>query len=415
MTISNTNKTGFSLVDDFMIDIMGALFPGFLFLALFFVGTLVPVWMIYHEDFELLLKDVEISGSLWWILLIVMLIISYIIGHIFFRADILNPDKADIIRRIEEEIEKSKDLYTSFTDEDALRCDIRKRIQGLEEALKKYLDTPKNQNGQSKTSYDVYVILHKHCEEALKANCYGNYMEAIYLGILFPEEVARHNSDEMGIQRDELPLKVQEIIDRIEGKISRSSVIGRNEDRLSLVVFLCILNIQCEVGCLSNEGCSFPYLYYYKYLLKRNLPEYLRLVTWNTYDGRSKNVINYYKTRIQLFAPEGYAVIRKNESHIRMSSSTWYLIQPLKWIMGFVLILLVVAFVWKCDGKEAGLWGMAIFPPLLIFIFLFYIQNGIIHYIHYQRMREVFHAICIYDEYEDIIRCRKQNERWYSR
>ena len=120
-----------------------------------------------------------------------------------------------------------------------------------------------------------------------------------------------------------------------------------------------------------------------------------------------------------MFAPEGYSLVRKNEAHIRMSSSTWHMAQPLKWISGAVALLMFAALlvnndivhVCQCNlGFGTTKYGsvIALLLPLSVLGFLFYVQHHICMFIHYQRMREIFYTISIYDDYKDIIEDKKK-------
>ena len=49
--------------------------------------------------------------------------------------------------------------------------------------------------------------------------------------------------------------------------------------------------------------------------------------------------------------------------------------------------------------------------------FLVFIQRRITHFIHYQRMREIFYTISIYDDFKDIIADKKKvktNQKNYN-
>ena len=122
-----------------------------------------------------------------------------------------------------------------------------------------------------------------------------------------------------------------------------------------------------------------------------------------------------------MFAPEGYALVRKNEAHIRMSSSTWHMAQPLMWIMGLMSLAMLVMFVLNlykllprseccCYGIYTTYYGsfLSFLLPFSMLTLLIYIQQRITHFIHYQRMREIFYTISIYDDYKEIIADKKK-------
>ena len=428
MDNNQQSKSGFSFADDLMVDITGALFPGLLFLVILFVGVVIPI-LIYDDG--TLLESCQISGSAWWVALIVLLIVSYVIGHAFFRADIIEPDKRDIRRRISEEIKKSKKKYRSNPSFDEVEAELRDQILAFRKTLKLFLPNPlfgiqPLGNLQQNDTVEFYSLLMRYCIRATDKSLRqtSDYPSEV-LGVLFPEEVRRQQERKQVKTNDDITFNdltpaIQSILNEYRRRICGTKHKVQDEATLKLIVCACVLNIQSELGSISEKNCSFPYVYYHKYLLKRNLLDYLDEVTWNADNTRSKNVINNYKTEIQLFAPEGYALVRKNEAHIRMSSSTRHMAQPLKWITGLTSFVMFLALFFNypsckscsfcCLGIYTTFYGSLIsfLLPFSIFLFLFFIQHRITHFIHYQRMREIFYTISIYDDYKEIIADKKK-------
>lgn len=97
--------------------------------------------------------------------------------------------------------------------------------------------------------------------------------------------------------------------------------------------------MQCECACATANRCNFPYINYYKYLLKRNEIDLLSEVSWYLPNARSKNKINRYKIFIQTHQPKTYFIITKNESHIRMAASSWYVANTL---LPYTIILTIL-------------------------------------------------------------------------
>ncbi len=97
-----------------------------------------------------------------------------------------------------------------------------------------------------------------------------------------------------------------------------------------LMVAYIVLHMQNESGCATEKRCDFPYMSYYKYLLKRRQYKLLKYVMWINSPARTKNQINNYKIELQLHVPNAYSIISKNESHIRMASSTWHVAKTVK-------------------------------------------------------------------------------------
>lgn len=107
-----------------------------------------------------------------------------------------------------------------------------------------------------------------------------------------------------------------------------------------------ILHMQNESGCATEDRCDFPYMSYYKYLLKRELKSLLQYVKWSTPATRTKNQLNQYKIELQLHVSNAFSIITKNESHIRMASSSWHVAKVIKgmsfWIGGVMLLFAVI-------------------------------------------------------------------------
>lgn len=429
MDSKEKDKSGFSFADDLMVDITGALFPGLLSIVILFVGVIVPL-MIYDKSCIFGFGEIK-SGSLWWVILIILLIVSYVIGHVSFRADILEPDKLDIERRINEELRKGQERYKNNPSYEEVVNELNDQINAFMSTFQKYASiNPHNNssgaiNSESNGKDDFYPYLMNLCNEAKRFGETTDYPSEV-LSVLFPEEVRRlqrRNNWEVNrkISFDDLNPQIRQTMNIYRERICSTDRKVSDEATLKLIVCSCILNIQSELGCLTKDNCTFPYVYYHKYLLKRNLAEYLDEVTWNADNTRSKNVINNYKIEIQLFAPDGYALVRKNEAHIRMSSSAWHMAQPLKWITGIMSLIMFGALSFQeyisksclldCDyGLKTTYFGgtISFLLPFFMFLFLIYIQYRITHFIHYQRMREIFYTICIYDDYKKIIADKKK-------
>jgi len=427
MDSNKQNKSGFSFADDLMVDITGALFPGLMFIVILFISVVIPL-MIYDDSQIFTIK--EISGSQWWVILIILLIVSYVVGYIFCRADVIEPDKKDIKRRIKEELNKGRKKYRKNLLYKEIETELREQIRAFLITLRNYEVklTSAKETQKENNDVDIYGVLTKNCKKVVEEGIVLNrdYPSEL-LSILFPEEVRtisnKSNTDtaDNELSYRNLNNNIRQSLEEYREYICSTKHEVIDEPTLKLIVCSCVLNIQSELGCLNTRNCTFPYVYYYKYLLKRNLTDYLGEVKWNNYNTRSKNIINDYKIEIQLFAPDAYALIRKNESHIRMSSSTWHMAQPLKWISGLMSIIMFVALLlnynsytpWSfgcCLGFHTLFYGsfISFIVPFSMLVFLTYIQQRITLFIHYQRMREIFYTISIYDDYKDIIKDKKK-------
>ena len=110
-----------------------------------------------------------------------------------------------------------------------------------------------------------------------------------------------------------------------------------------LIICYMILHMQNESGCATEDRCDFPYMSYYKYLLKRELKDLLKYVKWCTPATRTKNQLNQYKIELQLHVPNAFSIISKNESHIRMASSSWHVARVIR-ILSIISLIFTIGF-----------------------------------------------------------------------
>lgn len=141
------------------------------------------------------------------------------------------------------------------------------------------------------------------------------------------------------------------------------------------------------------------------YLEFRGLDHLCEFVVWseNT-DHRSKNYINILKMRLQYHVPEKCNNILKNEAHVRLATSMWYVAGALIGCAitsgAIVLAGLLLAFarniLYSAPVHGAAIWNMSIISlSITLFIYLFsrFIRNSVESFIHYQRQREVIHVL----------------------
>lgn len=442
---------GVKIAHELMVDILGGLIPGALFLFSIILCIVFPI-ICYadpnNNNFGFLVKD----GDWFWIVAFLsFLILSYVIGHIFYRADIKMPDRADIRREqgkklksfveglpVDEDaadkkkhlnqedadnkndvIDKSqiyearrmryaatllygelKPLVDALTNNEVELADpynnsYKKHCEQAMTYLEKIIDTPgdfysqffikeNDKNGNKEFAQfrkDILYVLFPETDENIKKTAKTNAEEKEYRTI-FPNNSRSEDlyrlAESLFPEIDYLPFRSRSVLyDSVKivplvasfTKKHRWGYWGRlkfdiNLDRINnnryiirvpineeikyesfnvLMVAYLILHMQNESGCATEKRCDFPYMSYYKYLLKRGLFQLLKYADWNTAAARTKNRINKYKIELQLNVPEAYSIINKNESHIRMASSAWHVartIQCLSWIMIVVMGIL---------------------------------------------------------------------------
>jgi hypothetical protein len=167
-----------------------------------------------------------------------------------------------------------------------------------------------------------------------------------------------------------------------------------------------IINNEVELkralACVSEEKCEYPYQYYAEYLHKRGLGYLTPLILWrDTSDYRSKAYINILKIRLKYFFPDKCAAIIRNEAHIRLASSTWYVSRVLTWLGLIGVVISLCSLITLKNGMFQGdSWGrvvgwssIALLSPIMVVMISVFITSSILDFFHYQRLREVFYVL----------------------
>lgn len=146
----------------------------------------------------------------------------------------------------------------------------------------------------------------------------------------------------------------------------------------------------------ADEDCEFPYYNLYDYLKRRGFDHLLGLVRWSkstTEESgrRSKHFINILKVRLEFLFPNRYGRIARNEAHIRLNSSAWYVSRSLMKIATLGIFLGVTAIV-IVAASTGDVWPVqnlrpAVFPVLVLGAAA-WSKRRIERVLHYQRVRE---------------------------
>lgn len=417
---------GVKIAHELMVDILGGLIPGALFLFSLILAVVFPLicYANPNNNFGFLLKD----GDWFWIVAFLsFLILSYVIGHIFYRADIKEPDRVDIRREQKKKLmafidgmpvgkgsvkfrlkyaanllygevkplSDALNLYSKDHLDDGDYRSFKKYCSDVVDGLRNLINNQTQPTINPKLRRDILCVLFpeaigifdnsKDCQinDDFEAYFPNNKRRSLYYGI------AKHLFPEI----DELPFRSRSVIinavrivpladvhtgwvfsrawRKLRFKI-RLNMINNNslvehtrlyfgkwatkaddvnidsspeESFYILMVAYLILHMQNESGCATEKRCDFPYMSYYKYLLKRKQFDLLEYANWATSSSRTKNQINKYKIELQLHVPDAYSIISKNESHIRMASSSWHVAKTIKvisWCMIVVTAILAV-------------------------------------------------------------------------
>lgn len=389
---------GTKLLNELMVDIIGALIPGFLFIIVVVISVVIPCLIYCEASYTKRLAEFA-NGSFWWVFLILCVIFSYVIGHIFYREDIAIPDQINVDRQI-------KKFVNSVKKNNYNRENLKSLLKREVEILHNRLIQDKRVNFKFK--YILTSACKKVIENLSNDNIPRDHNDENFLTVLFPEDVLLMKN---GIAYADLSQSSINVITEYENYFDISD--GDVDPELRcLLIFYCILHCQMDIGCETSKRCEFPYINYYKYLIRRDMCNLLEYVNWATVEDRTKNKINSLKIKISVFVNEAYALINKNESHIRMSSSTWHITKLLMFVtMISFLVFFIIAIVhlFSQFGAIMTIQYLAFLLPLTIFLLIAYIHNCITKYIHYQRMREIQYTLQIYDQVKEIIKFRRNN------
>ena len=158
----------------------------------------------------------------------------------------------------------------------------------------------------------------------------------------------------------------------------------------------------------DRKSCEFPYSHLYRYLEHRGLRHLLPLAPWGRPSGgedettreaciaRSKNFINILKIRLHFYFPDKCGAIARNEAHVRLMSSTWYMARqltlPVLAALTITLVGIAVAIQHGMVSKRPALVALLAISALFavgVGIAASLAVKSIEKVLHYQRVREV--------------------------
>lgn len=511
------------VLNDFLVDIMGAIIPGFLFV--FSLGITLSFPIILYFDISIPKSFYNSLFSFGSITLILLL--SYVIGHAFYRASINDPDDASIEKKIKKHIKEVYNESKVSNNKEVINAEgISKDIpEGILYRIKqmhldtKYVDSSCNKSLanyvslfynelisgvpiQKETDVVFYIIknhfdynddYHKTVGDNNGLNSIANrsdffnlidilsdcidYVIDICLDRLKiiekEEDSSKYLSSYMRVFFKEVKYidycdnyceykYLLNLISRFKdlsfssksiGEFNKAlekykthilvgsgvkeayindykSILNRQSKTIrkkynstdyiyklqyNLLLFASIRRVQNEEGTPHKGSGGFPYINYENYLFKRNLHHLAEMVNWNYREGRTKNQINRYKIKIQLFCPDAYGVLNKNESHVRMASSSWF---TAKFLVITNIVLITILFVLHLFPNSAlhlnegnvPLFQLLI-SPISVAVLLYLLKRKIEDFIHYQRLREIYFALYTYHECKNEI---KYKEEYFS-
>ncbi|MCG6552066.1 MAG: hypothetical protein L7F77_07040 [Candidatus Magnetominusculus sp. LBB02] len=164
--------------------------------------------------------------------------------------------------------------------------------------------------------------------------------------------------------------------------------------------------------CIKELGLDtqFPYYHIRCYLAARGLNHLVQLVPWcplcsETKGCRTKMFINILKIRLLSFFPNLSRDVIRNEAHVRLSTSVWYVSSALARVSLFSIVVSSVAivplFVRLLMGKlsyiltkEIGfLFFVSYSFAVLLLLLCFFMRRHLGRCVHYMRVREVIYVL----------------------
>lgn len=473
LTGNRRNHSGVRLIDELMVDLMGGLIPGVLFNFSLVICFVLPIliykysdpkgFMVVHDaiDNHIILTGggtPTFGGWFWFAAFLTFLIISYIAGHIFFRSDINKADEHDIKRRMKnnKKVIQEAIMHRIRLDKEDVYSIVFSLFKAELESLKKDVnkeDLNLNKNSDTRDLRDLLIAIGQNVDDIKNtSSAYDNQVICKSLFILFPHKFKKTENDlpEWGFFENTLDktlktcLTVEEkqiydkstiiaekIVSYLRSSCDRPESLPTDPDKVNYLINLLtcylILILQNDSGSSYHKyQKDFPYLNFYKYLLKRNELSLLQYVDWSQAGARTKNKVNRMKIDVQLDFPDAYAILNKNESHIRMASSSWYVCRFIL-IMAIIVcfsIFLIRATQYLFPLKLGDISSIvstivdrmqhsplrivevlfailpSALPPALLAILIYNMKNQLTKFIHYQRLREIYFTLYIYHKLE---------------
>jgi hypothetical protein len=174
-----------------------------------------------------------------------------------------------------------------------------------------------------------------------------------------------------------------------------------------------------EFACDREDECQFPYLHLSDYLDRRGLHHMSWFVRWDGVgreNHRSKFYINLLKVRLSIYAPDSYGLIARNEAHVRLMSSTWYMGRTLMKLakrvtLAYFVVLLALSWcgmvsLWPAEHVLEHL--RPLIPAAVAVGATFLTRRSIEAALHYQRLREILYVVetanVVYEDHPGKIR-----------
>ncbi len=156
---------------------------------------------------------------------------------------------------------------------------------------------------------------------------------------------------------------------------------------------------------------EFPYDALRRYLKSRQIDELAEMIKWDPVvpdvndadevkdpaSGRSKNFINQLKVHLQFRYPDECMGIMRNEGHVRLMASLWWLSRGILFIsMAGIALSMYSPIINQNLIEDLRLeirFHVAAIPPIAVFVLAYFMSINIEKFLHYQRVREIVHVL----------------------
>jgi hypothetical protein len=142
----------------------------------------------------------------------------------------------------------------------------------------------------------------------------------------------------------------------------------------------------------NERECEFPYPRFDHYLKSRGLDHLVPIAAWCTTGKRTKNFINLLKIRLDFWHPAKCASVARNEAHVRLMASMWFMSRALQFVaLGGCVVSSITYFAAVTMHLTHPVLVLVPTAPALLILAIATLTRFIIeHFLHYQRVREVF-------------------------
>jgi hypothetical protein len=269
---------------DVPVELLGVLFPGVIYLSAGLTILLPPAWALLNvierrsgEDWFIDQQIESLFRYHEWSILIILLLTAYVMGHAFFRQDPKEVDRLSVLRIW-------RKLYTTVR--------LYQQIARL-----KHLQEEKNLSKWERIEKRLHNLL-----------------------TLLP-----HGGD------------ISKRITALSAQLYqlRAQVIGSDTTTNDPTQKRLFSGIDSPARLSPEElDVQYPYVYLKQFLNHRGLVELAKMVNWDGIDRgevatRSKSFINNLKIRLFYYVPQRCGLVVRNEGHIRLMASVWFVCRSL--------------------------------------------------------------------------------------